>query len=129
MSLQKFDRKTMQGLRDETDRQSKRLRLSVIISEIYRGAIEQARNSKETVFKYEIVKSIYGPQVRDWNYDFMMDNIDLIIYNLNVSFPECSVQLKKFTTMSDGTLIDLSTISDTTTSALKCKYFIVIDWS
>jgi hypothetical protein len=129
MSLQKFNRKTMQTLKDETDRQSKRLRLSVIISEIYRGAIEQARNSKETVFKYEIVKSIYGPQVRDWNYDFMIDNIDEIIYNLNVSFPECSVQLKKFTTMSDGTIVDVSTIGNTTERILKCKTYIVIDWS
>lgn len=119
----------MQTLKDETDRQHKRLRLNVIISEIYDGAIEQAKTSTETVFKYEIVKGTYGPQVRDWHYDFIMSNIDEIIYNLNISFPECSVQLKKFTTMSDGTIVDVSTIGDTTERLLKCNTYIVIDWS
>jgi hypothetical protein len=119
----------MQSLKDETDRQHKRLRLNIIISEIYDGAIEQARNSKETVFKYEIIKGNYGPQVRDWHYDFVMNNIDEIIYNLNISFPECIVQFKKFAIGSEGTMYDLTTVAHDTTQKLQCKNYIVIDWT
>jgi hypothetical protein len=129
MSLPKFNRKTMQTLKDEMECQRKRLRIDQIVMQIYNGAIGQAKAVKETSFKYEIIKQNYAPQLRDPEYDFIMDNIDVIIYNLNVAFPECSVQLKKYTSMNDGTLVDVSTISDITTKVLKCKYFIVIDWS
>lgn len=129
MSLQKFDRKTMQGLKDEMDRQERRHRINIIVSEIRNEAVEQAKTSKETIFKYEITKQNFGPQVRDPEYDFIMDNIDEIIYNLNIAFPECSVQLKKYTYMNDGNPVDVSSISDITTRVLKCKTYIVIDWS
>jgi len=119
----------MQCLKDEMDCQERRLRINGIVSRIHNQAVKQAKTSRETIFKYEITKRNFGPKVRDPEYDFEMNNIDEIIYNLNVAFPECSVQLKKYTYMIDGSPIDLSTISDTTTSALKCKYFIVIDWS
>lgn len=129
MSLQKFDRKTMQGLKDEMDRQERRHHINIIVSRIYEAAVKQAKTSKETIFKNEIKKGNYGPQVRDPEYDFIMDNIDEIIYNLNIAFPECSVQLKKYTYMNDGNPVDVSSISDITTRVLKCKTYIVIDWS
>ena len=121
----------MQTLKDEMDRQERRLRINGIVSQIHNQAVSQAKTSKETIFKYEIPnQKNYAPQVRDPEYDFIMDNIDLIIYSLNVAFPECSVQLKKYTSMNDGTLVDVSTISDITIQALlRCKIFIVIDWS
>ena len=129
MSLQKFDRKTMQGLKDEMDCQERRHHIKIIISRIYEAAVNQAKRSKERVFKFEIKKESLVPQVRDPEYDFVMDNIDEIIYNLNISFPECSVQLKKYTYMNDGNPVDVSSISDITTRVLKCKTYIVIDWS
>ena len=119
----------MQGLKDEMDRQERRHRINIIVSEIRNEAVEQAKTSKETIFKYEITKQNFGPQVRDPEYDFIMDNIDEIIYNLNIAFPECSVQLKKYTYMNDGNPVDVSSISDITTRVLKCKTYIVIDWS
>jgi hypothetical protein len=129
MSLPKFNRKMMQTLKDEMDCQHKRSRIDQIVKAIYFQAVSQAKTSKETIFKYEIIKQSFGPQVRDPEYDFIMDNIDLIIYSLNVAFPECSVQLKKYTYMNDGNPVDVSSISDVTTRVFKCKYFIVIDWS
>ena len=119
----------MQTLKDETDRQNKRFHLDKIIRQVHYSAISQAKATTETSYKYVIIKNELPPQVRDPEYDFIMDNIDEIIYNLNLLFPECSVQLKKFATMSDRTIVDVSTIGNTTERILKCKTYIVIDWS
>lgn len=131
--LTPYSRNALRGLKAQVDEENRLLRIGRIIGNIHSSAVNQARTTQNTMYKYLVPEPghLYPPNDEGV---FYKENIGDILECLKELFPDCSV---KFTTitMAMGNDRKMHDVSDMGEKALafvnnvqKTSY-IIIDWA
>ena len=133
MSLTPMSRHTMRGLKARTDEENRVKKVSSIAHNIYIRAIDIARGSDITFYKWSIENHYRNITTRiDEEYKFYMANMPDIIDALQRLFPGCSVNHSMMAESPDGRLYDISKMDNAAISFIgqgQIRECIIIDWS
>lgn len=99
-TLTPIDRNAMRQLNAEFGEQLRLQRVEQIVTHIYNYAINQAKTSQNTTYKYEVPEPYYQspdappprePPPQDESAAFHINNMTSIINGLQILFPNCVV--------------------------------------
>ena len=100
-------------------------KIEEIVNQIYNGVINHAKHSTEPVYHHEIPRTFTINKV-------YLENMNEILDNLKMLFPECNITHTLLSKGIDGKLYDIAKINDNIlpliNSTLNNSY-IVIDWT
>ena len=135
-----MSRDTMRGLKAQIDEEAHLKQVNDIISRIYNMAVQQAKNIKDTKYNYEVPMHPQPP--KGWRGEiqkneiatFHNDNMEEILSNLRLLFPECLVESKSITMAvgNDGKSYDVSDLDEKALAFVRnpqTKYYITVDWT
>ena len=153
MDIVPISKKGLQGLYAATQEEERQKKISEIVHGIYRRVLATSKSSSVTVYKHNCGPPIthsgmvglekpsksrhnlmFGhPAYHIHELDpFYEANMEDILVRLQSIFPDSSVQYKRITKGSDGTVVDLSTVDSYIRSLIKIAedvHYIVVDWS
>jgi hypothetical protein len=120
MHLTPFTREMLKNLRVDHDAALHKKRVHTEVERIYDILLEYAKTARYCYCTVEI---------RPGSYDILHD----VMYELNIAFPECSIQRKVLTRGVDGQMYDASLGVDVRGIRLQSRQFhklyLTIDWS
>jgi len=140
-------REFLRGLKIKKDDEKRIEKLNTVVKNIYQGAIEVAESCKDTQYAFEIdpqrTRGRYSQasnvlhnmgfhRIHSMEYQFYKDNMEDILYSLQILFTDCNVKLANMCRGRDGRIYDISTSDSNILSlinqdlAFEC---ILIDWS
>jgi len=128
MSLKSISRDEMRGLKAKKDEENRLREINEAVKDIYDKTIQNAEQSSDLSFKYQIRFPTYEKNIID------------ILSALQVLFPECLVEYKNQCLGLDGKWYDISLIDEMMKqfinlknnkkgSSIQTHKYIVIDWS
>jgi hypothetical protein len=128
MSLKSITRDEMRGLKAKKDEENRLREINEAVKDIYDKTIQNAEQSSDLSFKYQIRFPTYEKNITD------------ILSALQVLFPECLVEYKNQCLGLDGKWYDISLIDEMMKqfinlknikkgSSIQTHKYIVIDWS
>jgi len=132
-------REFLRGLKIKRDDEKRIEKMNAIVREIYEGAIKVAELCIDTKYIHDIDPQRTRGQlpvgyhdIHGLEYQFYKDNIEDIMYSLEVLFTDCSIKVANMCRGRDGKIYDSSTTNANILSLInKDRTFecIVIDWS
>ena len=134
MEIVPISKEGLRGLYAATQEEERQKKISQIVHVIYGQVLATSKSSAVTVYKHDCG----DPHNRSGRgYISKLDpfyeaNMEDILVRLQSIFPDSSVQYKRITKGSDGTVVDLSTVDSYIRSLIKIAedvHYIVIDWS
>jgi len=148
MDIVPITKESLRGLYAATQEEARQKKISEIVHGIYGRVLATSKSSSVTVYNHDCKpreqnhgcigcdqnRSIRGrPVYHIHTLDpFYEANMKDILAGLQSIFPDSSVQYKRITTGSDGTVVDLSTVDPSLHSLIKIAedvHYIVVDWS
>jgi hypothetical protein len=150
MDIVPITKASLRGLYAATQEKARQKKISEIVHGIYGRILATSKSSSVTVYKHDcrppITHSGMGgggcvgcnsmcgtPVYHIHELDpFYETNMEDILARLQSIFPDSSVQYKRITKGSDGTVVDLSTLDPSLRSLIKIAedvHYIVIVWS
>jgi len=152
MEIDPISKEGLRGLYAATQEEARQKKISEIVHGIYGRVLATSKSSSVTVYKHDCkpithldpgMGGCYGckqhnnmcgrPVYHIHTLDpFYEANMKDILARLQSIFPDSSVQYKRITKGSDGTVVDLSTIDISLRSLIKIAedvHYIIIDWS
>jgi hypothetical protein len=151
MEIVPITKESLRGLYAATQEEARQKKISEIVHGIYGRVLATSKSSSVTVYKHDCKPHISHPGVggcigcdqhnnrfgRPVYHIHTLDpfyetNMEDILARLQSIFPDSSVQYKRITKGSDGTVVDLSTIDISLRSLIKIAedvHYIIIDWA
>jgi hypothetical protein len=144
MSLKPISRETLRALKAEADNKIRSDQLAYVVKQIYMATELAARTSDKTSFLWPIYEGMGATHFTQYvRYDndhryisaekqqliFYITNMNDIIYSLRTLFPDCSVDHKRMARQIDGTLREISSMTEAEMAIAMTIDVIVIDWS
>ena len=127
MSVTPMSRHIMRGLKAKNDETNRINQIQQFVSQFYKSAIITAKTTTDTVYQCTLRQHIAGT-IGDNS-----ENIQEIVRDLQILFPECSVEYKNLAWhQQERKLYDISKIDDTNRKFIDTRMsekYIVIDWS
>lgn len=123
MSLPPMSRDSLRSLKTETDESKRRAKVEEVVAYIYKGVVEAAKTSTDTVY--------YLP-LPFLDKKFYVSNMGEILNDLEFLFPQCYVAHTLLTRGTNGKLYDISRIDDDILPLVNDTLpnsYIVVDWS
>ena len=151
MEIVPITKGVLRGLYAATQEEERQKKISDIVHEIYGQVLATSKRSAVTVYKHDCgsndgfyrFQGCQGCESHNRRLShssghfhkldpFYEANMEDILVRLQSIFPDSSVQYKRITKGSDGTVVDLSTVDLSIRSLIKIAedvHYIVIDWS
>lgn len=144
MSLTPISRETLRTLKAEADNKIRLAQLAHVVKQIYTATELAARTTDKTSLLWPIYEGMGAAHFTQYvRYDndgryisaekqqliFYIANMNDIVYSLRTFFPDCSVDHKRMAKEIDGTLREISTLTEAEREMTQIQDVIVIDWS
>ena len=132
-------REFLRDLKIKRDDEKRIQKMNDIVKSIYNNAITVAESCTETRYSHEIdpqrtrgISTVAYNNIHSSEYKFYKDNMEDILYSLQILFQDCIVKVANMCNGRDGKIYDSSTLDANILSfinkdhAFEC---IVIDWT